>query len=96
MKKLLLVLVLMFVVIGIVLLFPSEPCAEFSDSSQKASCYADLALETGDLSYCSHYWFDDCLNEVDPLYEGSVEGVCEGISDTSRMEDCFEFVDENY
>ena len=97
MKKVLLGLVLIIVVIAIILFIPSEPCSEFTDSSQRANCFASL----GEVSYCAEeaYYFDTCLDSVDPLREASMsdlEEVCEAVTDTSRREDCYEYLSENY
>ena len=98
MKKIFWVLVIIFILISIILLFSSSnPCEDITDTSQRAYCYGSL----GDVSKCTEeaYYFDTCLDSVDPLREASMselEEVCEAVTDTSRREDCYEYVSENY
>jgi len=85
------------VTVLIIALFGSDnPCSEFTDTSQRANCFASL----GDVSYCAEesYYFDRCLdNDVNREASVSdVEKVCNSIIDTSRREDCFEYLEENY
>ncbi len=98
MKKYLLILVILLVLIGAILLFSnSNPCEDITDTSQRADCYASL----GNVAYCKQeaYYFDDCLDRVDPTRKASiseVEEVCNVITDTSRREDCYLYAEENY
>jgi hypothetical protein len=98
MKKYWIILIIILVLIGFIFLFSSSnPCDDITDTSQRALCYGSL----DDISYCMEepYYFDSCLDSVDPDRLASIselEEVCNAVTDTSRKEDCFVYLDENY
>ena len=67
----------------------------------KANCYTDLAESSGDLSYCENYpyYFDECLDFADPQREADeniLNSICDANTDSSRKENCYEYIEENY
>ncbi len=76
-------------------------CESISDSQNKAECYTELARTTGEVGYCTNtnYWFEECLEIADPNFEADIDvlnEVCESVTDSSKRNECYEYVEENY
>ena len=76
-------------------------CEGISDTSMKADCYTRMAKESGNIEYCENYpyYFDECLDFADQSIEAEIddlEEICEANTDSSRKEDCYEYIEENY
>ncbi len=92
------------VIVLITLLFyfiEQDECKGITDTSMKANCYTDLAESSGDLSYCENYpyYFDECLDFADPQREADeniLNSICDANTDSSRKENCYEYIEENY
>jgi len=100
-KYLLIGIIILALAVGIFFLFyDSDPCTSITDSSQHSDCYIDLAVTTGDISYCDvNYYTLDCITETDPLHQSDKETatvLCQKITDTSTRNTCQVYVDENY
>ena len=99
-NKLILIGIVLLILFALYLSYGDGTC-DISDTSLRAECYTSLAEETGDVSYCSNeaYYFDDCIDAADPNREASTDDlteVCEAVTDSSRKEDCYQYIEENY
>ncbi len=81
--------------------YSDSSCSTIADSQLRADCYTQLAKTTGEVGYCinTNYWFEECLEISDPNHAANSETlqeVCEAVSDSSKREECFEYVENNY
>ncbi|MFA6888816.1 MAG: hypothetical protein WC254_04955 [Candidatus Woesearchaeota archaeon] len=93
--------IIILIIIGIILYFLlRNPCSSIKDSSQQADCYTELAVSTGNIKYCTvNYYTQDCLKKADPQYNANKEtatDICQKVSDSSKREECLQYVNMNY
>ncbi len=94
------ILAVIIILLGIFTFYNNDPCKSITDTSQQAECYMQQAVATGDITYCTvNYYTQKCLEKADPTYNAPKQdaiSVCQKVVDTSKRNECLQYVNTNY